>query len=121
MLGLGLLRFGLKMGFFVVTARWMYAEATLIAPSALPLVDIALEKIAIPTHDTWGEHFATAKQFVARLQTDNQGVVPQLVGHASLSGNLKVEHPAQTDIQNVLVNAAQSLRQATLSLERASS
>jgi hypothetical protein len=39
--------------FYVTLGRWMYAELTLIVPSALPAIDYALEKVQIPTHDEW--------------------------------------------------------------------
>lgn len=37
----------------VVVARWIYAEAELVLPSAVPVIDYALENVRIPTHDTW--------------------------------------------------------------------
>lgn len=33
----------------------MYAEVKIVAPSFTPAIDILVEYIEIPTHDTWGE------------------------------------------------------------------
>lgn len=37
----------------VVAARWMYSEANLVVPDVVPLIDYALERFQIPTHDRW--------------------------------------------------------------------
>ncbi|MBX7144895.1 MAG: hypothetical protein K1X79_10625 [Oligoflexia bacterium] len=37
----------------VVVARWSYSEIKMMWPGAIPLIDYALEKAEIPTHDQW--------------------------------------------------------------------
>lgn len=39
--------------FWVLIGRWWYAEVKMVLPSATPVIDFALEKIQIPTHDKW--------------------------------------------------------------------
>jgi hypothetical protein len=120
MWGLGLLRFGLKMGFFVVTARWMYAEVALVAPGALPLIDRGLQKIAIPTHDTWGEHLDAAKQIARRLQADDgKGLFTNIGG--SLNGRATASPVPQGDVSAVFDSVGDSLGKVTLALEQARS
>ena len=41
------------MFFWVVVARWGYAEVKLGLPDLIPSIDYALEQIQIPTHDHW--------------------------------------------------------------------
>ena len=48
-------RFAFKLILWVTVARWMYAEAAMIAPSSVPYIEAALMKIQIPTHDQWDE------------------------------------------------------------------
>ncbi len=120
MWGFGLLRFGLKMGFFVVTARWMYAEVALVAPGALPVIDESLKKIAIPTHDTWGEHFEAAKQFAHRLQSDESNGFFANIG-GSLNGRATASPVPQGDVRAVFDSVGDSLGKVTLALEQARS
>jgi len=40
---------------YVVVARWLYAEAELMIPRAMPLLNYALERTQIPTHDKWSD------------------------------------------------------------------
>jgi hypothetical protein len=37
----------------VVFARWAYAEIDQAFPEVSPVIDYALETVAIPTHDNW--------------------------------------------------------------------
>ncbi len=37
--------------FYVVIARWMYAEAAVIVPWATPSIDRFLASVELPTHD----------------------------------------------------------------------
>lgn len=37
----------------VVVARWIYAETKMVVPGAVPVIDFALDKVQIPTHDKW--------------------------------------------------------------------
>lgn len=48
-----MVRFFLALGFYVVVGRWLYSEAELSAPNLVPVIDATLEKVQIPTHDTW--------------------------------------------------------------------
>jgi hypothetical protein len=120
MWGLGLLRFGLKMGFFVVTARWMYAEVALVAPGALPLIDRGLQKIAIPTHDTWGEHLDAAKQIARRLQADDGNGFFTNTGN-SLRPNAGTNPFEKGDLPSVFGSVGDSLGKVTMALEQARS
>ena len=72
MLGFALIRLGLKMSIFVIGARWMYAETALVAPSLLPIIDAALAKVSIPTHDTWGEHYESVREFASNFKTEHK-------------------------------------------------
>ena len=36
-------------------SRWIYSEANLVAPRAVPYIDRLLEKTSIPTHDQWNK------------------------------------------------------------------
>ena len=45
----------LSMTFYVVLARWMYAELNLVCPSMTSNIDKLLSAIEIPTHDNWHE------------------------------------------------------------------
>ncbi len=92
----------------------MYAEAALVVPSALPLIDGALAKVAIPTHETWGEHFASAKQFAQNFKARNADLFAEVVQKpADFSNNASV--------QNVLGTVSESLGSVTLALEQAKS
>lgn len=122
MMGMGLLRFGLKMTFFVVTARWMYAEAALVAPNMLPAIDLALTKVAIPTHDTWGEHFASAKQFAQNFKAQNGDLFSEVLNKtASTKSGNSVKSDSSASIRNVMGSVSSSLRSATLKLEHGKS
>lgn len=48
-----LTRIVLSCCFWVIAARWIYAEVQILLPSAIPTIDYALEHIQIPTHDKW--------------------------------------------------------------------
>ena len=48
-----MLRALFKLCFWVVVARWCYAEIQLVFPKAAPVIDLALEKMRLPTHDKW--------------------------------------------------------------------
>lgn len=120
MWGFGLLKFGLKMGFFVVTARWMYAEVALVAPGALPLIDRGLQKIAIPTHDTWGEHLDAAKQIARRLQADDANGFFTNTGN-SFRTNTDTNSLEKGDLQSVFGSVGDSLGKVTMALEQARS
>ncbi len=39
--------------FWVIAARWVYAEVQILVPSVVPSIEYALEHIQIPTHDKW--------------------------------------------------------------------
>ncbi len=46
-------RFLIACLFYTTVARWGYNEIAMVFPSAVPLIDKAIETIEIPTHDTW--------------------------------------------------------------------
>jgi len=48
-----MIRFLFSLFFYVILARWIYAEAVLFSPDMTPLIDGALETISVPTHDKW--------------------------------------------------------------------
>jgi hypothetical protein len=50
-----LFKFAIKMLVFVTIARWLYAEAALVAPESIPTLDRVLAVVQIPTHDAWPE------------------------------------------------------------------
>lgn len=37
----------------VITAQWIYAELQLLIPGSEKYINVALEKVRIPTHDKW--------------------------------------------------------------------
>lgn len=51
--GLKMLKLLFKLFFWVVVARWGYAEIQLSAPALVPYVDYTLTVVQIPTHDRW--------------------------------------------------------------------
>ena len=42
-----------RMFIFVTLARWLYAEASIVAPNSIPWVESVLQTVQIPTHDRW--------------------------------------------------------------------
>ncbi len=48
-----MIRFTLAMIFYVVVARWGYAEMQLSMPSLVPVLDSVMSHVQIPTHDHW--------------------------------------------------------------------
>ena len=48
-----MVRFFIKLVVWVTLARWMYAEAQLVTPSAVPFINAAMTRLEIPTHDKW--------------------------------------------------------------------
>ena len=48
-----MLRLVLSISLSVVIARWAYQEVELCAPHLTPYIDLALDRVQIPTHDKW--------------------------------------------------------------------
>lgn len=121
MLGIGLIRFGLKMTVFVIGARWMYAEAALVAPSTLPFIDAALNKVAIPTHDTWGEHYETVREFAHNFSQEHPDLFEKLPTSLAEVKSPKQSLPAAPRMQQVADSVNESLHQVALELQHAGS
>ena len=51
-----MMRFFLNMAFYVIIARWMYAEVNLMVPSVAPQIDRLMSAVQIPTHNNWHEN-----------------------------------------------------------------
>lgn len=62
--------------FWVIIARWSYAEIKLLLPSAVPVIDYALDTIQIPTHDKWNAQ--TVDRFIAKAETKRQESIAAL-------------------------------------------
>lgn len=61
----------LSMFFWVVVARWGYAEIKLNLPGLVPFIDHSLQQIQIPTHDKWpsqAELLGAAQNVMAAIQ-----------------------------------------------------
>lgn len=39
--------------FWALVGQWAYSEVKLVLPSVTPVIDLALNKLQIPTHDQW--------------------------------------------------------------------
>lgn len=52
--------------FWVMVARWGYAELQLSLPGLIPYVDRAVQAMTIPTHDQWAD--STIVKTLASLQ-----------------------------------------------------
>lgn len=121
MLGMGLIRFGLKMTVFVIGARWIYAEAALVAPSTLPFIDAALNKVAIPTHDTWGEHYETAREFAHNFSQEHPELFEKLPTSLAEVKSAPPTLPATPRMQQIAESANDSLRRASIELQHTGS
>ncbi len=65
-----MIRIFFKLCFWVIIARWTYAEVQLVAPSATPAIDFALQKIQIPTHDKWSK--GSFNQWLSQAKHDGR-------------------------------------------------
>jgi hypothetical protein len=65
-----------KLCFWVLIARWGYAELQLILPSATPAIDYALENVQIPTHDKWNAE--SLDQFLLAVRTRTEDSLARL-------------------------------------------
>ena len=70
-----MIRFLISMAFYVVLARWIYAEMNLVCPSFTPSVDRILSAVQIPTHNNWHENgikglVGEATAFIQRARAD---------------------------------------------------
>ncbi len=98
-----MLRFIFKLVVWVTLARWMYAEAQLVTPSAVPYINSAMQSIQIPTHDKWNDsvvgHYlkkqlpdtgSLRRQMTANIELpikNSAGILEQASDALSLSGN----------------------------------
>ena len=48
-----MIRIVFSLFFWALVGRWAYSEVNLVFPSATPVIDFALTKLQIPTHDQW--------------------------------------------------------------------
>ena len=54
-------RFIFSMVFYVVVARWLYVEASILVPGLTPYLDHAVTSISIPPHTRWGGELERVK------------------------------------------------------------
>ncbi|MBN8548331.1 MAG: hypothetical protein J0M12_03325 [Deltaproteobacteria bacterium] len=53
--------------FWALVGRWAYSEVNLVFPSVTPVIDFALTKLQIPTHDRWDP--AAINSFIASARS----------------------------------------------------
>ena len=68
-------RFLFTMLFYVIVARWIYAEVNVICPSVSPGIDRMLSALQIPTHNEWSKEsvkqvFSSADSMIRRISHD---------------------------------------------------
>lgn len=68
-----------KLCFWVLVARWGYAELQIILPSATPAIDYALENVQIPTHDKWNSE--SLDQLLLAIRARAEEPLAQLEKH----------------------------------------
>lgn len=78
-----MIRLIFTMCFWVVVARWIYAETYVRFPTALPAIDYALDTVRIPTSDQWD--LSQVEQVVgkiAEVHATQQSAAPFLASAA---------------------------------------
>jgi len=53
--------------FSIVFSRWVYAEVDQAFPNMTPVIDYALERVQIPTHDQWNINMEAVSQFLGSV------------------------------------------------------
>lgn len=77
-----------RLFFWVLIGQWAYSEVKLVFPSATPIIDSALSRLQIPTHDRWSAQsvdsfIAGARDLGKSALTPARGAVQQSSGTAS--------------------------------------
>ncbi len=55
-------RFIVRIALTLIVAQWGYAELAIVAPSLKSHLDLVTSKIAIPTHNQWGEYYKSFEE-----------------------------------------------------------
>lgn len=75
--------------FWALVGRWAYSEVNLVFPSVTPVIDFALTKLQIPTHDRWDPQ--AINSFIAQARSFGE----EAMKASKVSAKQNVSRPQQ--------------------------
>ena len=96
-----MVRFAFSFLAWMVFGNWVYDEIKVTFPGAVPVVDAAMKKIAIPTHDRWNQ------QSIAKAVNGVGSALGQLgVGEMPIFKEIEAKLNAPSVAQRMRASAA---------------